>query len=63
MTKKEVRNNTMLEATTESASGLQIEGYQLARDRVWRRIVPPAWYSESEDIALVALYVANDVCA
>ena len=42
--------------------GENLEGYQLARDRVQRRIVPPARYSDSEDISAFALYVADDVC-
>ena len=47
----------------DDEQGESLEGYQLARDRVWRKIVPPARYSDSEDIAAFALYVADDVCA
>ena len=32
-------------------------------DRVWRIIVPPARYSESEDIAGFMRYVADELCA
>ena len=56
-----------VDETVESAvdvdeEGELLEGHHLARDLVRRRIVPPARYSDSEDVATFALYVSDDVC-
>ena len=43
--------------------GESLEGYQLVRDRVRRKIMTPARYPDSEDITAFLLYVDDDVCA
>ena len=50
-------------ADADDEQGESLEGYQQAKDRVQRRIVSPARYSDSEDIAAFSLYVGDDVCA
>ena len=52
-----------IDETTESAIDVDEEGESLARGRIRRRIVPPARYFDSEDIAAFALSVADDLCA